>query len=130
MRNECDAASDLSDGAKRLKLKAQLLVGNEIAFGPGKADLLDAIRSAGSITAAARRMGLSYRRAWTMVDTMNRLFAEPLVVTAFGARGGASLTPAGETALSAYRQLQADLAASVWTSQTRLLSMLHSHTTF
>lgn len=98
------------DGPARLKLKAQIMVGEEIAFGPGKADLLDAIRSEGSISAGARRMGLSYRRAWMMVDAMNRLFAEPLVTTMPGARGGASVTPVGEEVLATYRSLQESLS--------------------
>jgi molybdate transport system regulatory protein len=93
----------------RLKLKAQLLVGEEIAMGPGKADLLDAIAAHGSISAAARGMGLSYRRAWLMVDAMNRLFRQPLVATSAGAKGGATLTPEGERVLGRYRQLQAGI---------------------
>lgn len=116
--------AEAPDLATRLKLKAQLLVGDEIAFGPGKADLLDAIRAAGSISAAARQMGLSYRRAWLMVDAMNRLFAEPLVVTAPGARGGAAVTPAGERALSVYRKLHTDLVAAALRQERQLLSML------
>jgi molybdate transport system regulatory protein len=91
----------------RLKLKAQVLVGEEIAMGPGKADLLDAIAAHGSISAAARSMGLSYRRAWLMVDAMNRLFGQPLVATSAGARGGATITPEGVRVLGIYRQLQA-----------------------
>lgn len=94
--------------APRLKLKAQLFLGEEIALGPGKADLLDAIAATGSISAAGRSMGLSYRRAWLLVDTMNRCFAAPLVRTAHGGSkgGGASLTLEGETVLALYRALQ------------------------
>ncbi len=107
-----------------LKLKAQLFVGNEIAIGPGKADLLDAIAAAGSISAAARSMGLSYRRAWLMVDVMNRLFAAPLVQTTRGGPGGAQLTEAGLSALGAYRALEAAMREG--TSQTAgdLIAML------
>lgn len=108
----------------RLKLKAQLMVGEEIAFGPGKADLLDAIRAAGSISGAARHMKLSYRRAWLMVDAMNRLFEEPLVVTSPGARGGATVTPAGEQALSIYRELQSALAVAATPIGKRLFPKL------
>lgn len=98
--------------AALLKLKAQILVEGEIALGPGKADLLDAIAAHGSISAAARALGLSYRRAWLMVDTMNRLFAAPPVETARGGPGGARLTPAGKTLLAEYRTLQQALAAA------------------
>ena len=77
-------------------------------FGPGRADLLDLIRETGSIAAAGRRMGMSYRRAWSLVESMNVDFAEPLVESARGgaAGGGARLTPAGEAVLAAYRALQ------------------------
>lgn len=92
----------------RLKIKVQLHCGDEIAMGPGKADLLDAIRTQGSISAAARAMEMSYRRAWLLVDTMNRCWAEPLVQTAPGrARtSGAHLTHTGERVLALYRRLQ------------------------
>ncbi|WP_439534245.1 winged helix-turn-helix domain-containing protein [Polymorphobacter sp.] len=91
------------------KIKAQLMAGDEIALGPGKADLLDAIAATGSISAAGRAMGLSYRRAWLMVDAMNRLFAEPLVLTVRGGPGGASLSDFGRAVLGDYRALQARL---------------------
>lgn len=93
----------------RLKLKLQLYCGDEIAMGPGKADLLEAIAREGSISAAGRAMGMSYRRAWLLVDTMNRCFAEPLVeARPGGGKGaGARLTPAGRQALAAYRALSA-----------------------
>ena len=91
----------------RLKLKLQLYCGGEVAIGPGKADLLEAIAHEGSISAAARTLGMSYRRGWMLVDTMNRCFAVPLVETrpGGGRRAGARLTPAGEQAVEAYRAL-------------------------
>jgi len=96
----------------RLKLKAQLFCGDEPALGPGKAMLLDAIVAEGSISAAGRALGMSYRRAWLLVDGMNRCFAERLVeTTAGGGRDrGAKLTALGHAALAAYRRLEADLA--------------------
>src|SRR6187402_645203 len=99
----------------RLKLKLQLYCGDEIAMGPGKADLLDAIARDGSISAAGRAMGMSYRRAWLLVDTMNRCFRAPLVEThpGGGKNAGARLTSAGETALSAYRALSTQVEAGV-----------------
>ena len=57
---------------QRLDLKVRLMLGDEIAMGPGKADLLEAIEREGSISAAARALGMSYRRAWLLVETMNR----------------------------------------------------------
>ncbi len=100
----------------RLKLKLQLYCGDEIAMGPGKADLLDAIAREGSISAAGRALGMSYRRAWLLVDTMNRCFEKPLVEThpGGGKQAGARLTPEGQAALAAYRALssQAELGAA------------------
>jgi molybdate transport system regulatory protein len=107
-----------------LKLKAQILVDGEIALGPGKADLLDAIEARGSISAAARELGLSYRRAWMMVDAMNRLFADPPVQTLRGGTGGARLTPAGQALLADYRALQQALAAAARAEGEALLARL------
>ncbi len=96
----------------RLKLKLQLYCGSEIAMGPGKAALLQAIRRTGSISAAGRELGMSYRRAWLLVDTMNRCFAAPLVETQSGS--GARVTEAGEEALADYLALaeRAETAAA------------------
>ncbi len=97
-----------------LKITIRLYCGDEIAMGPGKADLLDAIKVNGSIAAASRVMGMSYRRAWLLVDTMNRCWKEPLVATTPGvAEGkGGRLTELGEKILAHYRGLQARLDGS------------------
>jgi len=97
-----------------LKLKVQLYSGEEIAMGPGKADLLEAIRAQGSISAAGRAMGMSYRRAWLLVDAMNRCWQQPLVETSPGSAhgGGARISAFGETVLGHYRALQARIDAA------------------
>ena len=99
----------------RLKLKLQLYCGDEIAMGPGKADLLEAIAREGSISAAGRAMGMSYRRAWLLVDAMNRCFTKPLVEThpGGGKQAGAKLTQEGEVALAAYRALSEQVEGGV-----------------
>lgn len=96
-----------------LKLKLQLACGDGFALGPGKAALLDAIGREGSISAAGRALGMSYRRAWLLVDEMNRCFTAPLVETLRGGgrERGARLTAAGAEALAAYRELEDALAA-------------------
>ena len=78
------------------------------AFGPGKADLLEQIAETGSISAAARTMRMSYKRAWQLVDEMNRMFAQPLIEAAPGGAhgGGATLTALGARIASAYRSIQ------------------------
>ena len=97
-----------------LEIKARILCGEEIAMGPGKADLLDAIDREGSITGAAKGMGMSYRRAWLLVDAMNRCWAAPLVETAAGGAkgGGARLSGTGREVLAAYRTLEASISAA------------------
>jgi len=106
-----------------LKLKLQLLCGEGTAMGPGKADLLDAIGREGSISAAGRALGMSYRRSWLLVDEMNRCFRAPLVdaVSGGGAGRGARLTEAGRAALTAYRDLEAAAAVAADTDAYRLL---------
>lgn len=88
--------------------RLRILLGEAIAIGPGKADLLETIDARGSISAAARTMGMSYRRAWLLVDTMNRSFRAPVVDTAAGGRGGggAVLTGTGRDVLSRYRAME------------------------
>ena len=98
-----------------LDLKIRLRAGGEIAMGPGKADLLEAIGREGSISGAGRAMGMSYRRAWLLVDTMNRRLAQPVVETHPGSSkgGGARITPFGARVLANYRALQAKAMAAV-----------------
>ena len=96
----------------RLGLHLRVVLGAEVAMGPGKAELLDGIAATGSIAAAGRRMGMSYKRAWLLVEAMNTMFAAPLVDAAKGGAGGggASLTPLGARMLAAYRALEAAAA--------------------
>ncbi len=69
---------------QNLKLQIRILLEQNIAFGPGKADLLEAIERTGSISQAAKSMNMSYRRAWQLVDTMNQCFETALVETQTG----------------------------------------------
>ncbi|MBA3056097.1 MAG: LysR family transcriptional regulator [Sphingomonadales bacterium] len=91
-----------------LKIKIQIYCGDEIAMGPGKADLLDAIMREGSISAAGRALGMSYRRTWLLVDAVNRCWDLPLVETAAGGShgGGARVTELGKSVLAQYRAMQ------------------------
>ena len=97
------------------KTRIRVLFGSAYAIGPGKADLLQAIEQAGSISAAARSMGMSYRRAWLLVDTMNQCFREPVVDTATGGKGGggAQITAFGQAVLRCYRAMESDAEASI-----------------
>jgi molybdate transport system regulatory protein len=86
-----------------------------IAMGPGKSELLQAIERTGSISAAAREMDMSYRRAWLLVDTMNQSFRQPLVSTETGGQrgGGAVLTDLGRDVLARYLAMEEKAAAAV-----------------
>jgi len=91
-----------------LRARLRVLRGQEVALGPGKVALLEAIHRAGTIAAAARGLGMSYMRAWTLVRTMNRSFRSPLVRAARGGagRGRTGLTPAGSAIVSLYREME------------------------
>lgn len=97
----------------KLKLHARIYCGDEIAMGPGKADLLEAIDREGSISAAGRAMGMSYRRAWLLVDAMNRCWQAPLVETVAGGgrERGARVTETGRLVLAQFRGLQGLMGA-------------------
>ncbi len=107
-------------------IKVRIYRGDVPAIGPGKADLLEAIAQSGSISAAARSMGMSYKRAWDLVDTMNKSFRQPLVLTATGGTqgGGTALTEFGHDVLRRYRELETKAAQSVLNELSALNSLL------
>lgn len=104
----------------------RILLGTVIAIGPGKAALLEGIERHGSISAAARDMGMSYRRAWVLVDVMNRSFRQPVVTAAHGGRrgGGARVTPFGLTVLRRYRAMEATAERSIAAPMARFRRLL------
>jgi molybdate transport system regulatory protein len=93
-----------------IRPRYRIYLGKEIAFGPGKADLLHAIAKTGSIQVAARTLRMSYMRAWKLIRTMNTCFQSPLVDALRGGRnkGGARLTPLGQKLLVLYDALEAE----------------------
>lgn len=97
------------------KPRLRILLGATIAIGPGKADLLEAIDRCGSISAAARELGMSYRRAWQLTDVMNRSFREKLIEAGTGGArgGGARLTSLGREVLARYRAMEEKAAKSI-----------------
>lgn len=109
-----------------LKIKLQLFCGDEIAMGPGKADLLEAIAREGSISAAGRAMGMSYRRTWLLVDAMNRCWREPLVEASAGGShgGGARVTAFGMDVLRQFREMERLCADSLQSALASLSANL------
>ena len=91
------------------KLKLSIVLASGARFGPGKAALMESIHDTGSISAAARGMGMSYKRAWMLIDSINRAFEKPAVEAATGGHGGggARLTPFGHDLLDRYRRMAA-----------------------
>ena len=89
-------------------LKLRLVFGPDEMIGPGKAELLERIEKTGSIAAAGREMGMSYKRAWMLVETMNDMFRDPVVVSSRGGArgGGAKVTDVRFAVLKEYRALE------------------------
>jgi molybdate transport system regulatory protein len=108
------AAAPSAKTAAPVTLWIRVTLGGSGQIGPGKIDLLRKIREHRSISAAARDMGMSYRRAWLLVDELNGVFARPLVVKWLGgrSRGGASLTPTGAKLVATYDALVARAASA------------------
>jgi molybdate transport system regulatory protein len=94
-------------------------------MGPGKAELLEGIVRTGSIAAAGREMGMSYKRAWMLIETLNAMFSEPVVHSSRGGPGGggAVLTETGRTVLETYRELE-NVAAKRGERQMAVLSSM------
>jgi molybdate transport system regulatory protein len=110
----------------RLEPRIRILLGSSIAIGPGKAALLEAIVETGSIAAAGRRMGMSYRRAWLLAKTMNACFREPLIDATKGGigGGGARLTGMGQEVLSLYRAMEDHAATAVVSDMVKLRALM------
>ncbi len=125
-RENVDPAPAASGGEPALLPRLRVLCGAEIALGPGKARLLETIAELGSLSAAARRLDMSYMRAWRLVHTMNACFREPLVELSRGGReqGGAALTATGWRALELYREVERRCLAAVAEPWAELVALL------
>ena len=112
--------------AEHPELFIRLYLAPEAMIGPGKAALLEGIARTGSIAAAGRAMGMSYKRAWSLAEALNAMFTEPLITSTRGGPGGggAGLTPAGEAVLAAFRSIEAEAAAATAPQVARLKAML------
>lgn len=108
------------------RLRLRLVFGPGAMLGPGKADLLEAIRETGSISAAGRAMGMSYKRAWGLVEEMNAAFRAPLVLSSRGGAqgGGAQLTEMGAEVLRLFRAFETRAAEAGAAEITALRALL------
>lgn len=102
-------------GSRYRGLTLRVLGKRRPAMGPGKAELVERIAETGSISAAARAMGMSYRRAWQLVEALNRDFEKPVVHTAIGGArgGGARVTPFGREVVAAFRRMEGKASAAI-----------------
>jgi len=98
---------------RALLIRPRVYLGNDVAIGPGKIDLLRQVGLTHSIAAAARALHLPYKKAWMLIDTLNRGFGRPVIDTTAGGRGGggASVTPLGQQLIARYDALQSRLTA-------------------
>lgn len=114
--------------AAQLQVRIRLNVGEDIALGPGKIKLLRLIDETGSISAAARSAGMSYRRAWLLVETMNACFVESLVTTETGGTrgGGAAVTAMGKKIATLYEAICQDAESATVSGAKRLARHLKS----
>jgi molybdate transport system regulatory protein len=96
-------------------LTLRILAGTSPAMGPGKARLITLIDSSGSISAAARKMGMSYRRAWQLVEEINASFRKPVVLTVVGGKrgGGAAVTDFGRRMVEDYHRMESKASAVI-----------------
>ena len=96
-------------------VSVRLRFADDARLGPGKIALLEAIGRTGSIAAAGRDMGMSYRRAWLLIDSLNRMFDAPVVHASPGGAngGGAALSELGRELVAAYRAMEADTVRAI-----------------
>jgi molybdate transport system regulatory protein len=119
-------AGKSSATAPVLKPRFRVTRGQDIALGPGKMELLAWLVRTESLSEAARRMDMSYMRAWTLVKTMEKCFREPVVVAERGGKsgGGMKVTAAGRRALALYRQMEENALKSAQAPWKRLQKLL------
>lgn len=110
----------------RARFRLRITHGEDIALGPGKIFLLEAIRDHGSITEAARQIGMSYRRAWLLLDEVNRMMKKPATMSAHGGQsgGGSVLTPEGEEVIRLYRAIEAQAEEACAENIRQLVKMV------
>ncbi|WP_277189252.1 winged helix-turn-helix domain-containing protein [Caballeronia sp. BR00000012568055] len=118
-------SNDNANEPPEVRFRMRIRKGEHIAVGPGKIALLEAVRENGSISAAARSLGMSYRRAWLLIDELNRSLKSPATISEQGGQsgGGCVLTPVGEDIVRLYRDVER-IADSACAEQIAALTSL------
>ncbi|HZZ04077.1 MAG TPA: LysR family transcriptional regulator [Paraburkholderia sp.] len=111
-----------------VRFRMRIRSGDAVALGPGKVELLEAVREYGSISAAARSLGMSYRRAWLLIDELNRSLKAPATHSEQGGQsgGGCTLTPVGESIIRLYRDVEVEAQRSCAKQIAELTRMIRS----
>jgi molybdate transport system regulatory protein len=111
-----------------VRFRMRIRNGDAVALGPGKVDLLEAVREHGSISAAARSLDMSYRRAWLLIDELNRSLKSPATHSEQGGQsgGGCTLTPVGETIVRLYRDVEEEAQRSCAKQIAELTRLIRS----
>lgn len=111
-------------------LTLRIVGGGDPAMGPGKAELISRIATTGSISAAAREMGMSYRRAWLLVEAINASFKQPVVITATGGKrgGGATVTGFGRELVAQFRAMEEKASAAIADDIAQFTGQLRAQT--
>lgn len=111
-----------------VRFRMRIRSGDAVALGPGKVELLEAVREHGSISAAARSLGMSYRRAWLLIDELNRSLKAPATHSEQGGQsgGGCTLTPVGENIIRLYRNVEVEAQRSCAKQIAELTRMIRS----
>ena len=111
-----------------VRFRMRIRNGDAVALGPGKVDLLEAVREYGSISAAARSLDMSYRRAWLLIDELNRSLKSPATHSEQGGQsgGGCTLTPVGETIIRLYRDVEEEAQRSCAKQIAELTRLIRS----
>jgi molybdate transport system regulatory protein len=102
-------------GMTRITVRVRIYFGPTLAIGPGRIELLEGVQRTGSLSQAARDMGMSYRRAWLLMQSLNHSLRSPASIAVRGGRrgGGATVTPMGRTLIQAYRRTEARVGRNV-----------------
>jgi molybdate transport system regulatory protein len=108
------------------RFRIRITAGDAVAVGPGKIALLEAIAETGSLTAAAKQLDMSYRRAWLLLDELNRSLRQPAVASAIGGQngGGSQLTQTGHELVELYREIEATATRSCAAQIRKVFSLL------
>lgn len=125
-KNRASQAPPAPAPRPEVRFRLRITCGDQVAVGPGKIALLEAIERTGSITAAAKSLDMSYRRAWMLIDQLNRSLRSPAVGTATGGSrgGGSTLTDEGRRVVALYRRIERTAERCAGDDLDALLGML------